>query len=177
MPRKPSKEKDPVSVALIQMRGQRGWTQMQQAGDLKVALSTVARWEGWGPPKGEVLRRLTAYAKFNKLPAAAALQYELDKENSRTLPDWCQPRSGEEKNCIEAVVRVLRESEFAKDRGKLLRLLKPVFNAPPYEDPDLRRLKAEAESEGVPESPIERFLKAEQEEADRFLKAQKEESE
>jgi transcriptional regulator with XRE-family HTH domain len=108
------------------MRQQHGITQAQFAASLNVALSTVGRWESWDPPKGIVLERLIKWAEFSKFPIATTLRHELEKEQRLNLPDWCRPRSEDEKKYIETLIRVLREPKHGEERQKLLRILDSI---------------------------------------------------
>ena len=61
-------------------------------------------------------------------------------------------RSEEEKNCIEAVIQILRDPECASSGKKLLRDLAPHFTQQEYEELELRRIRSdlEAEKAGTP---------------------------
>lgn len=147
MPRRPATEKSDVSAALILMRQQCGMTQMEFAGELDVALSTIGRWESWDPPRGKALERITRYAQFHKLPIAAVLQYELGKEESRPPhPSWFRLHTKEEAMYIRATLLILRDPMYAKLRPKLRGFMWEAF-----EDPDF--LKDEAELQKLAGKP------------------------
>ena len=145
MPQRTSKDKDPVSVAMILMRHQLGLTQAELAHALKVALPTVGRWESWDPPRGIILERLARFAEFHGLPVAADFRYVIDKELTGILPVWFRMESDQEAEYVKALLLILREPKFAKVRPELRQLMMPALEATVdvNEDRHLRAAKAE----------------------------------
>jgi transcriptional regulator with XRE-family HTH domain len=121
MPRKPSVEKSPVSLALILMREQLGYVSQEQfAKLLHVSLPTVGRWETTSPPGRSTLYRIVCFARLKKLPIAAVLQHELEKERyTHAHARWFRLHNDEEAECVRAVLLILREPVYAELRPKL----------------------------------------------------------
>jgi transcriptional regulator with XRE-family HTH domain len=71
MARPTSTPKNETSAALTRMREYLGLTQEQFAQRLRVATTTVARWESSHPPRGKTLERLYRFAQRNG-PAVTA---------------------------------------------------------------------------------------------------------
>jgi transcriptional regulator with XRE-family HTH domain len=67
MARPTDRKRDPLSLAVIELRTSLADTQQQFAARLRSALSTVARYETSRPPAGDVLLQLAQIAEKNRL--------------------------------------------------------------------------------------------------------------
>lgn len=114
------------------MRQQLGLTQAELATKLKVALSTIGRWESWDPPKGHSLDRLIRFAELNKLPIAASLRHEREQADEQSHAQWFRLHTDEEAKYVRVTLLILRDPLFAEVRPKLCQFMTDVLNAPDF---------------------------------------------
>ncbi len=129
-----------VTDAVRMLRKGLGDTQQQFALRLRTALRTVARYETTRPPSGKTLAQLIAIARdsgFIEYAAIfnAALQEELGvtdtypADNRFTLSNVAmdlRTNTEAEQVAVAALLAVLREREFVKQRKAINAMLKPV---------------------------------------------------
>ena len=109
MSRKPSGPKHPVSLAIIAMRKELGITQMKLAHMLGLALSTVARWETFDPPRGKTLSNIALWAEGRRLNAAEELKHLKDEDSCAFLPAYVRVETPEEKDRVMNLLRTMRQ--------------------------------------------------------------------
>jgi hypothetical protein len=125
MARPTSREKDPLSLAVIQMRRQLKMTQADLARALKVALPTVGRWESWNPPTGSTIERLGRFARAHGVDDTTFRKAIEDNmcPVSFAVSDW------EEAHYVQALLETLRNPDLAAVLPKVRRALKPALKA------------------------------------------------
>ncbi len=110
---------------MIHMRQQLGLTQAELARVLKVAPSSVGRWESWNPPTGSALEMLGRFARNRGLDASVFVR-ALEES---VVPVSFEVSSWEEAHHVHAFLETLRSPDFAAYRARVLRALAPVLKA------------------------------------------------
>jgi transcriptional regulator with XRE-family HTH domain len=124
-----------LTDAVKALRSALGDTQHAFANRMKTAIRTVARWETIRPPSGVSLAQLEGLAATNGLEDLAAvfraaIADELGSwDTSEFKSIGIAPRTESEKLWVAAVLITLRNSEFVKNRVKLISSLREPAKA------------------------------------------------
>jgi transcriptional regulator with XRE-family HTH domain len=127
MARPSTRKKDAASIAVIEMRRRMGWTQTELAAKFGCAVQTVGRWESYDPPRGRTLERLARFADKAKYTRAFDFWSLVEFEKGIERPLWFSVDSQEESLFAAALLKLLREPEWADLRPDLARVMKPVL--------------------------------------------------
>lgn len=133
MARPTSREKHPLSVALINLRKALGETQQQFAARLGTAITTVARYETSHPPSGAVLQKLALIALDAGLEDLEDL---FAREAMAQTEFFVRMNNAEEFAFCTAVLRILRSDKNERQRASLNKVIAPVLNELYAADPD-----------------------------------------
>lgn len=125
MPRPTSREKHPLSVALVALRKHLGETQQQFANRLGVAVTTVARYETSNPPRGPVLEKLMKIALDAEMEDVSRMFERAALAHTET---YVRMQTLDELTMCTAVLAIMRREKYEKVWKRLYKLLRPVLD-------------------------------------------------